>query len=633
MIEIVCKDGLQEEKKEGNISLPRNIRQVGSPGGRHKIYIEDYVYTYLKAVAGKKESCAAVFLGKSRMAKDIRYTFVNGALECGSGIFQWDKICLDDSFWKNLEREQKKYFPDREIVGWFLGKAGQALELSPAVEAAHRKYFSGRDKVLMLMDVLEEEEIFFIYDQGYLQKREGYYIYYEKNIPMQEYMIHKKDEEQRLGELAAEEESRTEHSQTEENRTEHSQTEKNRTEHSQTEVSEAKSGHTPAEMQDSEAGNSQTEISDGKRKKPGAEPGDTKQERPHGETGDSGTERLYAGMHHLKQGSPHGETGDSEQRNTQLKLEEFRKLRRELRADSGSQLKADTGSQEKIFARSNLEEPKTQAEEALESYRNMMVTRHGRQVERQNRRFLYTASSFFLVAVCVLGITTINNYRKMQEVEDVLHVMRSGESAQKRSENQDGVVVESVESQVKPLEEGQQAGDGEEQGNAQTDQAADSPDGQPQGTTPDTKGAQSEEPSGNPDSGQSEGAQGNTGSGQSEGAQGNTGGQPEGTQGNTGSGQPEGTKGNTGSGQSEGTQGNAGSPQPGEAAENSGGEENKSQETSAEQPRYYTVQPGDTLASICINIYHSRDMMKKVCEANGIEDGDKIYAGQKLLLP
>lgn len=643
MIEIVCKDGLQEEKKEGNISLPRNIRQVGSPGGRHKIYIEDYVYTYLKAVAGKKESCAAVFLGKSRMAKDIRYTFVNGALECGSGIFQWDKICLDDSFWKNLEREQKKYFPDREIVGWFLGKAGQALELSPAVEAAHRKYFSGRDKVLMLMDVLEEEEIFFIYDQGYLQKREGYYIYYEKNIPMQEYMIHKKDEEQRLGELAAEEESRTEHSKTEENRTEHSQTEENRTErsrteenraeHSKTEVSEAKSGHTPAEMQDSEAGSSQTEISDGKRKKPGAEPGDTKQERPHGETGDSGTERLYAGMHHLKQGSPHGETGDSEQRNTQLKLEEFRKLRRELRADSGSQLKADTGSQEKIFARSNLEEPKTQAEEALESYRNMMVTRHGRQVERQNRRFLYTASSFFLVAVCVLGITTINNYRKMQEVEDVLHVMRSGESAQKRSENQDGVVVESVESQVKPLEEGQQAGDGEEQGNAQTDQAADSPDGQPQGTTPDTKGAQSEEPSGNPDSGQSEGAQGNTGSGQSEGAQGNTGGQPEGTQGNTGSGQPEGTQGNTGSGQSEGTQGNAGSPQPGEAAENSGGEENKSQETSAEQPRYYTVQPGDTLASICINIYHSRDMMKKVCEANGIEDGDKIYAGQKLLLP
>ncbi len=608
MIEIVCKDGLQEEKKEGNISLPRNIRQVGSPGGRHKIYIEDYVYTYLKAVAGKKESCAAVFLGKSRMAKDIRYTFVNGALECGSGIFQWDKICLDDSFWKNLEREQKKYFPDREIVGWFLGKAGQALELSPAVEAAHRKYFSGRDKVLMLMDVLEEEEIFFIYDQGYLQKREGYYIYYEKNIPMQEYMIHKKDEEQRLGELAAEEESRTEHSQTEENRTEHSQTEENRTErsrteenraeHSQTEVSEAKSGHTPAEMQDSEAGNSQTEISDGKRKKPGAEPGDTKQERPHGETGDSGTERLYAGMHHLKQGSPHGETGDSEQRNTQLKLEEFRKLRRELRADSGSQLKADTGSQEKIFARSNLEEPKTQAEEALESYRKMMVTRHGRQVERQNRRFLYTASSFFLVAVCVLGITTINNYRKMQEVEDVLHVMRSGESAQKRSENQDGVVVESVESQVKPLEEGQQAGDGKEQGNAQTDQAAASPDGQPQGTTPDTKGAQSEEPSGNPNSGQSEGAQGNTGSGQSE-----------------------------------ETQGNAGSPQPGEAAENSGGEENKSQETSAEQPRYYTVQPGDTLASICINIYHSRDMMKKVCEANGIEDGDKIYAGQKLLLP
>ena len=54
----------------------------------------------------------------------------------------------------------------------------------------------------MLMDVLEGEETFFIYDQGYLQKREGYYIYFEKNLPMQEYMIHKKEEELRMEELA-----------------------------------------------------------------------------------------------------------------------------------------------------------------------------------------------------------------------------------------------------------------------------------------------------------------------------------------------------------------------------------------------------------------------------------------------
>ena len=60
MIEIICKEGFpKEETAETRLCLPRNIRQIGSPRGRHKIYIEDYVYTYLKAAAGKKESWQA----------------------------------------------------------------------------------------------------------------------------------------------------------------------------------------------------------------------------------------------------------------------------------------------------------------------------------------------------------------------------------------------------------------------------------------------------------------------------------------------------------------------------------------------------------------------------------------------
>jgi LysM repeat protein len=581
MIEIVCKDRLQEEKKEENINLPKNIRQVGSPGGRHKIYIEDYVYTYLKTIAEKKESCAAVFLGKSQMAKDIRYTFINGALECGSGVFQWDKICLDDSFWKSLEKEEKKYFPDREIVGWFLGKEGQAMELSPAVEAAHRKYFSGRDKVLMLMDVLEEEEIFFIYDQGYLQKRESYYIYYEKNLPMQEYMIHKRDEEQRLEEFAALKDKDLGIAGVSIPKPEIGNVQKE-TRNLDQENIQTGTGNLEQEDIQTEAGHLEQE--------------DIQTETDHLEknsfgikTQNSESENLQDEIHYPEKGHAKENIENSEE-SSQSKIEEFRKLHKELETDAGSQ--------EKIFARSNLEEPKTQAEEALESYRNMMLTRHGKQVERQNRRFLYTASSFFLVAVCVLGITTINNYRKMQEVEDVLHVMRSGESSEKRSENQNGVVVESVESQVTPLEEGQQTETGKEPeaGNTPSAQAegtsSESGDAQSEAAAPASNDTQSEDPASDPNATQSE--------------------------------EPASDSNN---GQSEGNSANSENPQPEEAAQE------PAQETAAEQPRYYTVQPGDTLASICINIYHSRDMMKKVCEANGIEDGDKIYAGQKLLLP
>ena len=190
MIEIICKENEQEEQE---IKLPKNIRQVGTPRGRHKIYMEDYVYTYLQNQAKSRQKAAAVLVGKSFTNKDMRYTFIQGAIECGQAMFQFDGIYLDESFWKYICVESQEYFKESNIVGWFVGEQREAMHLSPSIESAHRKYFAGRDKVLMLMDAQEDEETFYVYEQGYLQKREGYYIYYEKNIAMQEYMIRKRE--------------------------------------------------------------------------------------------------------------------------------------------------------------------------------------------------------------------------------------------------------------------------------------------------------------------------------------------------------------------------------------------------------------------------------------------------------
>lgn len=48
---------------------------------------------------------------------------------------------------------------------------------------------------------------------------------------------------------------------------------------------------------------------------------------------------------------------------------------------------------------------------------------------------------------------------------------------------------------------------------------------------------------------------------------------------------------------------------------------------------YYIVQQGDSLVGICKKIYQTTAMMDKLCEVNGIENQDEIYAGQKLILP
>ena len=48
---------------------------------------------------------------------------------------------------------------------------------------------------------------------------------------------------------------------------------------------------------------------------------------------------------------------------------------------------------------------------------------------------------------------------------------------------------------------------------------------------------------------------------------------------------------------------------------------------------YYIVQKGDSLVGICKKIYQTTAMMDKLCEVNGIEDENAIYAGQRLTLP
>lgn len=49
--------------------------------------------------------------------------------------------------------------------------------------------------------------------------------------------------------------------------------------------------------------------------------------------------------------------------------------------------------------------------------------------------------------------------------------------------------------------------------------------------------------------------------------------------------------------------------------------------------RTYIVKKGDTLESISRDEYGSVLQVKKICELNGLEDGNLIYIGQKLLLP
>ena len=52
-----------------------------------------------------------------------------------------------------------------------------------------------------------------------------------------------------------------------------------------------------------------------------------------------------------------------------------------------------------------------------------------------------------------------------------------------------------------------------------------------------------------------------------------------------------------------------------------------------EEASTHVVQDGETLYGICLEKYHDLSRVDEVCRLNGLEDVNKIKAGQKLILP
>ena len=192
MIEVIYK----EEKQEGAdiVSVPRNIRQIGFISGDCRIYIEDYVYTFLgrtassEKILGSKEGCTAVLTGEIKWQEGIAYVFVKGAILAKNMEAAREHIDFSEEIWADIHEEQEKYFENQEIVGWFFSQAECPVAATEVFTKAHVKNFGG-EKVLMLMEPVEREDGFFRYENGNLVRQRGYYIYYEKNPQMQAYMI------------------------------------------------------------------------------------------------------------------------------------------------------------------------------------------------------------------------------------------------------------------------------------------------------------------------------------------------------------------------------------------------------------------------------------------------------------
>ena len=190
MIELIYNEECETAAGEKNLPKPKNVKKIGTPKDYKKIFIEDYVHTFLKRYSSEQNAITrvAVLLGKSERAGGQRYLYIKSAYPVAQVTEKQGKFNFTEKVWGDVYQDCEKYFPDQEILGWFLARRGVTVEKNAVIEETHRTYFSGADKVLFMMEPLKQECGFFAFDGNRFTKQTGYYIYYEKNEPMREFL-------------------------------------------------------------------------------------------------------------------------------------------------------------------------------------------------------------------------------------------------------------------------------------------------------------------------------------------------------------------------------------------------------------------------------------------------------------
>ena len=171
--------------------FPKNVRQIGNVSDQPKIYMEDYVNTYLNQL---KESAADSAIGAllvGEIVKQGKYevVYISGAVKFREIEISGTEILITEENWSELEEKKKEYFSEQEVVGWCLVESGHPMGLNRGITKVHERIFSKENSIFVWRDALSEDEIIYAYKYSELMQMGGHYIYYEKNPNMQNYMI------------------------------------------------------------------------------------------------------------------------------------------------------------------------------------------------------------------------------------------------------------------------------------------------------------------------------------------------------------------------------------------------------------------------------------------------------------
>lgn len=146
------------------MELPKNITQIGEADHSCKVYIEDYVISFIKQInhLAENKDIAVALYGVRKEENGVSYLFLYGA--CKLNYLNQEVRHLSQAQNQEIEKLRKKYFSEYSFLGY-------RLLNGEMVEGIH------------------------VCEQGICRYVKGYACFYEKNDAMLAYMIDSREEE------------------------------------------------------------------------------------------------------------------------------------------------------------------------------------------------------------------------------------------------------------------------------------------------------------------------------------------------------------------------------------------------------------------------------------------------------
>lgn len=197
MIEIVNEGSSRINKRE----VPTNVRQIGEVRGKTKIYMEDYIVTFMKQVSTRDDKPKALILyGSQQKDGSKKLMFVNGAILADCFLeSQGEPTVFQEAVWREVNEKAGHFFRDSQVLGWIYLRYDLSDFVSSAVINTHKQFFREDQQIFMEYSVGERIEHLYLFERGNMELQSGYFVYYERNEAMQNYMITVKQDEPEEG--------------------------------------------------------------------------------------------------------------------------------------------------------------------------------------------------------------------------------------------------------------------------------------------------------------------------------------------------------------------------------------------------------------------------------------------------